>query len=587
MPPVGTIYFGAHVSPDGTTSPTIVAAFESQIGRKLALDLHYRGWKQSFPTVDELDDAANGRVPVDSWSCGASDAQVSSGSQDVLIDERAAAIKSYGRPLFLRFLWEMNFSATSNGRSLCYDPKTDLPNGYFSPTYFIAAWNHIRARFAAAGVTNVIWLWNPGSGGHNSLQYYPGASAVDWVGLDDYDYTSEPFSSLLAPMYSQLAPLAKPLLIAETAAPAADQVSFLDGVVPALQSSFPSVAGFMYFDGSRPSYSWQLTPAGTTAAKALGANPYMSAFAAVPTPTPTATPKPAPLTPPAGHAYFGARVDPTQVWSEAGVESFEATIGRRLAIDHHYYRWKKVATPGFSWPNETADETFGRIPLVNFNCKYRDIDIINGKNDSDIIAIANNVKAFGKPIMLDYFWEMNVNGGSNSRKNCYDPTRDGVKGGVPDGFFNPSDFAAAWRHIHDIFQQQDVKNAVWVFNFDGTGGQAPGPYYPGDGFVDWIGYDAYARTIGESFLITNERGYNRAIGVSSTKPIVVCETGVQASDDQAAWESGVDTQIQSTFPNVRAWVYWDSLAPEHNDYVLAGTGLTQFATLGKTALFDF
>jgi hypothetical protein len=164
LPPSDSIYLGARVSPGGSSSPANVAAFESQIGRKLALDLHYRNWNQSFPAADELDDEANGRIPVESWNCSVSNEAVASGSQDVIIDARAAAIKSFAKPLFLRYLWDMNLPVDVNGREGCFDPNTDLTNGFLSPTQYVRAWSHIRARFAADGVTNVVWLWNPSVG---------------------------------------------------------------------------------------------------------------------------------------------------------------------------------------------------------------------------------------------------------------------------------------------------------------------------------------------------------------------------------------------------------------------------------------
>ena len=61
-----------------------------------------------------------------------------------------------------------------------------------SAAVFIAAWRHIHDIFAAAGASNVIWVWMIASDlpGTAALKaFYPGMPYVNWVGLDGY-YTS-------------------------------------------------------------------------------------------------------------------------------------------------------------------------------------------------------------------------------------------------------------------------------------------------------------------------------------------------------------------------------------------------------------
>jgi hypothetical protein len=290
------------------------------------------------------------------------------------------------------------------------------------------------------------------------------------------------------------------------------------------------------------------------------------------------------LVPAAGHAYFGAYVNPTGAFSEGTLNNIQASIGRKLAIDHHYLGWNQLAASGYSWSIEDADVAAGSIPLVNLNCGPYNSDIIAGTYDSQIIAIADNVKAFGHPMFFNYWWEMNDIETSDNRTGCYDPVHDGTAAGVPPGFFSPANYIAAWRHIFNIFNAQGATNAVWVFNFDGGGGQKPAQYYPGDAYVNWLGYDAYARTIGETFTETNDPAYARAIGINPTKPVMVCETGVQATDNQLAWLSGVNTIMPTRYPNIRAWLYWDSDA--QYDYILSGRGLAEFSAIGSSSFFN-
>lgn len=46
---------------------------------------------------------------------------------------------------------------------------------------FVRAWRHVHNIFAAAGATNVKWVWSPVSGA--SREYFPGTRYVNVVGL--------------------------------------------------------------------------------------------------------------------------------------------------------------------------------------------------------------------------------------------------------------------------------------------------------------------------------------------------------------------------------------------------------------------
>ena len=74
------------------------------------------------------------------------------------------------------------------------------------------------------------------------------------------------------------------------------------------------------------------------------------AHALVPDPIPPLPRTPAPLEPAAG-ALFGAFVDSDGRWTrnadfQADVTSYEALIGRKLEIDHHYYAWTDTFPSG-------------------------------------------------------------------------------------------------------------------------------------------------------------------------------------------------------------------------------------------------
>jgi hypothetical protein len=282
LPPSGSIYLGAYVNPTNITPAPVteIATLEASIGRTFALDTHYYGFYDSFPGAYEAYDAANGRIPVDSWDCGPSNAAIASGAQDSTIRARAEAIKAYGKPIFLRYMWEMNLPSNKFFRTACYDPATDLPNGQFSPQEYIAAWDHIRAIFAQEGVGNVIWLWNP-DGSNNPASYYPGASEVDWVGFDLYDTVNVGFAQTYQQAYTWLSVYGKPIMVGETGATATEQPAFFAAAASTLQQQFPDIKGYIYFDSLNPAFvnSWVISPSAIPDFAAMAKSAYLSAVA--------------------------------------------------------------------------------------------------------------------------------------------------------------------------------------------------------------------------------------------------------------------------------------------------------------------
>jgi hypothetical protein len=111
LAPSGGALLGAWVTPPGDfTRPgrqRAVAQLESELGRRLDINHHFYNWDKPFPSEDERWDLANGRIPMISW--GDRDTQrVASGADDDLVRERADALKALGRPVLLRWFWEMD-----------------------------------------------------------------------------------------------------------------------------------------------------------------------------------------------------------------------------------------------------------------------------------------------------------------------------------------------------------------------------------------------------------------------------------------------------------------------------------------------
>lgn len=237
-----------------------LGGFESTLGRSIAINHTFVGWTDDFTTMLPAL-AAGGRVPLVTWeawenSVGAPLADIIGGTYDAMITARAKAAKSFGKTFFLRWGHEMNgnwypWSGSSNGANMA------------ATTTFISAYHHIHDLFVAAGAANVLWIFCPNvdsvpSEGWNQWQnYYPGDSYADWIGLDGYNWgtvqstsTWQSFSTIVGRIYAGLAAKGKPLIIPETASTelGGDKAAWIAAVLPSLQTSFPSIKAFVWFE---------------------------------------------------------------------------------------------------------------------------------------------------------------------------------------------------------------------------------------------------------------------------------------------------------------------------------------------------
>ncbi|HSN37855.1 MAG TPA: glycosyl hydrolase, partial [Arthrobacter sp.] len=88
------------------------------------------------------------------------------------------------------------------------------------------------------------------------------------------------------------------------------------------------------------------------------------------------------------------------------------------------------------------------------------------------------VAFWGHPVMLRFGHEMNGN---------WYPWAEGINGN------GPGDYAAAWRHVHDVVAGTGATNIAWVWNPNVPywGSTPLDGLYPGPGYVDAVALDGY------------------------------------------------------------------------------------------------
>ncbi len=276
--PSSGAYLGAFVAPhddqiqaqgDVRLELAQLGNFDGAIGRPLGLVHVYQPWSTPVKTSTLAALSATGATPVVDWTC-TSDESIIDGSQDALITSYADALRDYGRPVFLRWFWEMNLVGL---------PRASGCLGSQGSPGYVQAWQHIWTIFHDAGATNVAFVWCPSINAPAAAAAdYPGDAYVDWIGWDGYDRKQDPsiIKTTFLPFYDAWVTHGKPMMIGETGA-TTDQATFLAQLAAALPVSFPQVHAVLYYD-SKSDFDWTLvnTPGqlGFDAFVAMGQLPY-------------------------------------------------------------------------------------------------------------------------------------------------------------------------------------------------------------------------------------------------------------------------------------------------------------------------
>jgi hypothetical protein len=246
------------------------------------------------------------------------------------------------------------------------------------------------------------------------------------------------------------------------------------------------------------------------------------------------------------------RDDGTKTPELAGnLASLERRAGRTFDIVSRYYGW------GERLPDATdrAWRDGGRILLLDLrardfltNDQVKWADIAAGKHDAYLGQVAADLKAFGAKVFFSFNQE---------------PEAELEQGVRVAG--TAEDYAAAYRHIHDLFERAGATNVIWVWwvmGYLGHVGWYPA-LYPGDRYVDWISYDPYdfnrCRNAAFETPAQTILPFLNWLTVSATgngKPVMLSEFGSHG-DNRGEWYRGVGDLVKKT-PRIKAIIPFNS-----------------------------
>jgi mannan endo-1,4-beta-mannosidase len=210
-------------------------------------------------------------------------------------------------------------------------------------------------------------------------------------------------------------------------------------------------------------------------------------------------------------------------------EQFAQSVGHSPNIVSYYAPWLEPFNNAFA--NSAASH--GAITLVQIDPQNVALArIAAGKYDNYLRSFAEAVAGFPGEVVLSFGHEMNGNWSSWGY-----------------GHTAPATFVAAWRHIVAVFRATGVTNVIWLWTVNVVDNSPlipnPSPWWPGAGYVNWVGIDGYFYLSSQSFdqifgpTIIDVRGFTQ-------DPILITETGAEQSANQTTW-------INDLFSGVRTY----------------------------------
>ena len=324
---------------------------------------------------------------------------------------------------------------------------------------------------------------------------------------------------------------------------------------------------------ARPATTTTVAPTSTTAAKPVTTTSPTTAPPKATSTTVTTAPQSQAATTNSS-VLFGAETE------ESGntltqLASFESHAGKKASLYGYYASF--FYDSDFNASLASAISSRGTTPMLTWEPwepngnvnqpSYSLAQIANGSFDSYLNRWANEIKNWNRPLWLRFAHEMNGD---------WYPWSEGVNGNTS------GQYVAAWRHVHDVFAQAGVTNVKWIWtpNVLMDGRPSLASLYPGDAYVDWVGFDGYNWGTSASWSTwqspTSVMGATlAALRQITARPIVIGETASsEVGGSKAQWIQQFFSMLSAN-PDVKAFL-WFNLNKE-NDWRIESSQAAQAA----------
>jgi hypothetical protein len=230
------------------------------------------------------------------------------------------------------------------------------------------------------------------------------------------------------------------------------------------------------------------------------------------------------------------------------MNNISSVYERTHAMYLTYVGWRKVQTQTNSYfPIQTAEtvKALGGALQIGWEPRFGLDDVMD---DEYVRKFAREAKAVGIPVFLRYASEMN---------GAWVPWHG-----------DPVKYIEKFRLVHDIMKEEAPNVAmVWSPNFWPS--DTIDDYYPGDAYVDWIGYSLYAVN-GPQSADDDKSGilqsFKPFIDKYPGKPIMISEGGVSqynliTNKSYERWAEGqlgdMYAYLPRIYPRIKAVTYFN------------------------------
>jgi mannan endo-1,4-beta-mannosidase len=227
-----------------------------------------------------------------------------------------------------------------------------------------------------------------------------------------------------------------------------------------------------------------------------------------------------------------------------GVTQFAARVGVNPNIALYYSSWSEQFKSAFAW-QAYDDNVTPAVQVEPFGVSMA--AIADGKYDGYLDQFAGQVRDFGHAVIIGF---------------AHEPNGSWYPWG--EGSVSPAVWIAAWRHVVDVFRGQGADNVIWLWTVNSQGTQAAmaGAWWPGSGYVSWVGVDGYYAAPGDNFqrvfgtVLTEVQGFG--------KPVIISETAVgPGTGDQV---SGIDNLFAGLRSSRLLGLIWFDEAQDSGQY---------------------
>ncbi|MEA4848027.1 MAG: glycosyl hydrolase [Clostridiaceae bacterium] len=246
------------------------------------------------------------------------------------------------------------------------------------------------------------------------------------------------------------------------------------------------------------------------------------------------------------------------------IEAMEKELDYKFPITLHYiYLGHEFPMSGMINAHERGKtveltmQVMWNVTPGNRDDEFKNVnfDVPDGLYDGYLREFAKAAKVFGHPFIF------RLNNEMNSTWVRY--------GGIA-LLCDPDIYIKVWRHIYDIFEEEGVRNAIWVFNpndadYPPLKWNSHISYYPGDKYVHMIGLTGYnTGTYYKSKTEENWRSFTEIYGPLNEKysrlyskfPWMITEFACSSvGGDKEKWIRDMFSNIEK-YKNIKAAVWW-------------------------------